>query len=266
MNKTKLLILLFTAICCTMMLTSCSDKKEGLLTEKDLEKIRNKDYFVSIDYDNNSEKWEVTFSARNYSVSDIEANLKINGELIIWDCEENEDGEKISYSHNFTHGQTCHLSLTINGVTRTANLKILHEFKITDPTKPFDHADDYTINWTIAKDPMYQGILYNWFTKWNYRRIYDSRDNFNSEIIKPSQRSYTFPANLVSENWLNFGGIIGVANYRESGNVLFISSSGGEFEFENEGFFNTSKANKTRTEKSLERKARIENIIQIINP
>ena len=243
MKKVKI-VLVFTLILMTFVLSSCSDDKK----DEDYDKVFNKDFIVDVWYDDEWEDHPASWTLDLYSNCSIPLNsavLKVNNQTAVWESGygyDDYDYYKRSYSYNnlLVKGQTFEFILTVDGVTRKGNLKMPYSPKLTAPSTTFDHTKDYTINWTITENCMLYTV-----------ELYDAH---YVEYLKSTQRSYTIPAGLLNENRLHF--ILNSLNYTVSGNVLFAASG-----------FDGDWRNKTtiKQETQVDRKAKIEMLLRYID-
>ena len=266
MKEKKLIIALLAVILLTLTVISCSDSKKegnGLPTEEDIDMIYDKDFRIGVGsgYVDDTLAWAIFFNT-HYSGDDITVALKIDDVQVNWDYEHYDmcytcleyHIELISTSFALTHGNIYNFNLTVNGVTNSGNLTIPHILKITQPTIMFDQSKNYTFNWTLARNPMIQAVYWYWY--WDDASV----------PVKASSRSYTLPAGAVPENWKFLEFDVTGMNYREAGNVLFYALTSDQIMIENEDIMNMPMAEISWIKRFQERKARIENLLQIINP
>jgi len=123
--------------------------------------------------------------------------------------------------YTFIQGNIYKISLTYDGRTHVANLRMPHQTTIAstipsefDPTRPF------IIHWTKGLNTNIQAIL-----------VYIEDEILGEDVeiidITPNARTYTIPANKFQANDVNWIGVV-CLNYATSGRVIFTMESWAE--------------------------------------
>ena len=194
----------------------------------DLDQLLYNDYVVWVGFDDDDEDeewygWYVDVVVNNYTGSGVPSvTLSINNQNISWDDEDYyDDGygycEAWGLNHSFfKYGATLSMKLTVNGVSRTGNLKLTNPVTITTKTK-FNNTQNYKIDWTTSANPTVHVFAYDWWDK------NENEGGWDNKYLQGSARSYTLPANTIPSNW--YEGYFGIhaVNYVASNDVTFLS-------------------------------------------
>ena len=197
----------------------------------DLDQLLYNDYVVWVGFDDDDEDeewygWYVDVVVNNYTGSGVPSvTLSINNQNISWNDVDWDDyyGEGYYWAYGLNHsffkyGATLSMKLTVNGVSRTGNLKLTNPVTITTKTK-FNNTQNYKIDWTTSANPTVHVFAYDWWDK------NENEGGWDNKYLQGSARSYTLPANTIPSNWYEAEFGIHAANYVASNDVTFLSTT-----------------------------------------
>jgi len=152
-----------------------------------------------------------------------EVSLVVNGmqstNLAQWSYD-NYDGKHRYYitfrysGAEFTEGQVCQFELTVDEVTTSTSFTIPYTATITQAPEAFIYDQPTTFRWSLSKSAGYQWIYYDYSIKDDY--------DYNYELISPSARAFTIPANTVPPEWLGVSFQISTTNIKIINNTAFM--------------------------------------------